>query len=158
MWSALKKAMFALAIGLSFIGFATVSIAEVHEVQMLNKHPDDKKKRNVFSPALIRIQPGDTVKFISADKGHNTESMKGMIPEGASEWKSKVSKDFEITYEKPGVYGYRCTPHAALGMVGLVVVEGEGWDDNLEAAQSVKQRGKAKKAFEELWAELEATN
>ncbi|MGD1869328.1 MAG: pseudoazurin [Neomegalonema sp.] len=130
MWSALKKAMFALAIGLSFIGFATVSIAEVHEVQMLNKHPDDKKKRNVFSPALIRIQPGDTVKFISADKGHNTESMKGMIPEGASEWKSKVSKDFEITYEKPGVYGYRCTPHAALGMVGLVDVEGEGWDDN----------------------------
>ncbi|MDA7949660.1 MAG: pseudoazurin [Hyphomicrobiaceae bacterium] len=129
--------------------------AETHEVLMLNKDPNDKKKRNVFIPAVIRIKPGDTVKFVSGDKGHNTESMKGMIPEGAKPWKSKVSKDFELTFDKPGVYGYRCTPHYTLGMVGIVIVEGEGWDANLEAAMGVKQRGKSKKILEGLWAEVD---
>ena len=36
-------------------------------------------------------------------------------------------------------------------MVGLIVVEGEGMMDNLEAAQKVRHRGQAKKRFEALW-------
>lgn len=132
-----------------------VALAETHEVLMLNKDPNDKKKRNVFIPAVIRIKPGDTVKFISGSKGHNTESMKGMIPEGTKPWKSKLSKDFELTFDKPGVYGYRCTPHYTLGMVGIVIVEGDGWDANLEAAKAVRQRGKSKKLLEALWTEVD---
>ena len=97
------------------------------------------------------------MRFVSVDKGHNTESIKGMIPDGAAKWKSKISKDFEVTFETPGVYGYRCTPHYTLGMVGVVVVEGDNWDANLEAAKSVRQRGKAKKVFDAIWAAMEAT-
>ena len=134
-----------------------MAVAETHEVKMLNKDPDDPKKRNVFVPAFLKIKPGDTVRFVSTNKGHNSESIEGMIPEGSETWKSKISRHFSITFEKPGVYGYKCTPHFLLGMVGLILVEGEGWDANLEAAKSIRQRGKAKKEFEALWAQLEAS-
>lgn len=147
-----------MAVAMMFTGQAALADGHVHEVKMYNKDPDNPKARNVFIPALVKIQPGDTVKFISADKGHNSESIKGMLPEGAETWKSKVGKDFEITFSEPGVYGYKCTPHYALGMVGLVVVEGDGWDANLAAAQEVKQRGKSRQAFEALWEELAAAD
>jgi len=129
---------------------------KVHEVMMYSKNPDNKKERNVFIPAVVKIKPGDTVKWISVEKGHNSMSMKKMLPEGVEKWKSKISKDFELTFDKVGIYGYKCQPHVGLGMVGLVVVEGEGWDANLEELKKVKQRGKAKKVFPKLWEEVEA--
>ena len=137
-----------------FLADAKHASAETFEVQMYNKNPDDKKQRMVFVPKLLRIQPGDTVKFIPTNKGHNSQSIKGMLPDGVDAWKSKLNKEFEITLDTPGVYGYKCAPHLGLGMVGVIVVEGDGWDSNLAAAQEVKQRGKAKKAFEEIWSEL----
>lgn len=42
------------------------------------------------------------------------------------------------------------------GMVGLIVVEGEGKFDNLEAARAVRQRGRAKSTFEAIWEQAEA--
>lgn len=148
--------LFAAIVATAFLMAVPATVqAETIEVQMLNKHPDNKKLRNVFLPAVVKAKPGDTIRFISVDKGHNSESLDGMMPEGAEPWKSKISKDFEVTVETPGVYGYRCTPHVTLGMVGLIVVEGEGWDANLEAAKAVKHRGKAKKVFEQLWAEVD---
>ena len=146
---------FALAVGIGFT-LPGPAQAETHEVLMYTKNPDNPKEKNVFVPKVLKIQPGDTVKFVSAQKSHNTESIKGMIPDGAEKWKSKVSKDFEITFDKPGIYGYKCTPHSSLGMVGLVVVEGDGWDADLAAMKKVKQRGKAKKVFTAIWEELEA--
>ena len=125
-----------------------------HEVLMLNKHPDDKKKRNVFVPAVLKINPGDTVKFVSVDEGHNSLSSKGMIPEGAEMWKSKLNKDFEVTLDVEGTYGYNCQPHQSLGMVGLILV-GDA-SVNFEDAKAVKQRGKAKKVMAELFEEAEA--
>lgn len=144
-----------LASGLAIAGIST-AFAEVIEVKMYTKNPDNKKERNVFVPAFFTAKPGDTIRWISADKGHNTASGKGMIPEGVEKWKSKFSKDFEITVEKPGVYGYVCTPHEALGMVGLFVVEGDGMLDNLEDVKKAKKKGKAKKVFAGLIEQAEA--
>lgn len=127
----------------------------VHEIDMLNKNPDNPKQRMVFSPRVLRVKPGDTVLFKSVDRGHNSESLDDMIPEGAEAWSTKIGKDEEVTFDVPGVYGYRCTPHYSTGMVGVIVVEGEGMLDNLEAAQDVRQRGKAKKIFSEIWEEAE---
>jgi hypothetical protein len=42
-----------------------------------------------------------------------------------------------------------------MGMVGLIVVEGPGKLDNLEAAKSVKHRGKAKKVWAKIWKKAE---
>ena len=57
------------------------------EVLMLNKDPDDSKKKMVFSPSLLKVSVGDTVSFLPENKGHNSEIMKGMLPEGAEGWK-----------------------------------------------------------------------
>ncbi|MEM7289129.1 MAG: pseudoazurin [Rhizobiaceae bacterium] len=132
--------------------------AKTVEVRMYTKDPDNKKNRNVFLPRIVKISPGDTVKFVASERGHNSESTKGMLPEGTEGWKGKISKDIEVTFDKPGIYGYHCTPHRTLGMVGAVIVEGDGMTDNLEAAKAAKQRGKAKKVWQEIWAEIEEKN
>ncbi|MBK17312.1 MAG: pseudoazurin [Rhodospirillaceae bacterium] len=153
-----KGICIALTVVVATISFAVFSVethAETHVVKMLNKDPDNKKKRNVFIPSVLKIKPGDTVHFVAVNKGHNTQSIKGMIPKGAKTWRSKFSKDFKITFDKPGVYGYRCAPHYVLGMVGLIVVEGENWKANMAAAKKVKQHGRAKKIFNALWRELD---
>lgn len=49
----------------------TSAFAETYEVQMLNKL---EKDRNVFNPSILHIKSGDTVKWISVDKGHNIAS------------------------------------------------------------------------------------
>ena len=138
--------------------FATLvtaaSQAATIEVKMYNKDPANKKSRMVFVPRVVKIQPGDTVKFISANAGHNSQSIKGMIPSGAKKWKSKIGKDFSLTLKTPGVYGYKCTPHYGIGMVGLIVVEGENWKANLDQAIKAKKVGKSKKVFKQIWAEL----
>ncbi len=152
----MKPMFLAVAAAAMFASTAITSpvYAATHEVQMLNKNPDNAKQRMVFSPAYLKIEPGDTVIFKAVDKGHNTVSVKGMIPEGATAWKSKMNKDFEITLEKPGVYGYKCLPHFGMGMVGVIQVG----DDisTLETAKSAKMPGKSKKVFGEIFEKIES--
>lgn len=133
-----------------------VSAATTHEIQMLNRHPDDSKRKNVFLPVIQTIEAGDTITWIPTEKGHNSQSAKGMLPDGVDAWKSRINKEFSLTLDKPGVYGYQCTPHVALGMVGLIIVRGDGMMDNVEAARAVKHRGRAKKSWEAIWAQVDA--
>ena len=125
----------------------------VHDVEMLNVDPDNPRARNVFLPRILVAQPGDSIRFVATDRGHNSASTDGMLPEGAERWNGRINEEIEITVPVPGFYGYQCTPHLALGMVGLIVVEGDGMMDNLEAAQEVRQRGRAQQAWDEIWAE-----
>ncbi|MEM6340528.1 MAG: pseudoazurin [Pseudomonadota bacterium] len=130
--------------------------ATSHTVQMLNVHPEEKRLRQIFLPRIQVIEAGDTVVFEPADRGHNSASIEDMIPEGQEGWDGAINKEVSATLEQPGFYGYKCTPHVSIGMVGLIVVRGEGMMDNLEAAQGVRQRGKAKAVWEEIWEEVAA--
>ena len=132
------------------------AFAAAHDVQMLNKHPEDAKQRMVFLPNIIVVQPGDTVNFLATDRGHNCEIVDGMMPEGAEGWKGKINEEISVTLDQPGFYGFQCTPHVSQGMVGLIVVEGDGKMDNYEDAKGVRQRGQAKKAWEAIWETVEA--
>ncbi|MEP6065240.1 MAG: pseudoazurin [Paracoccaceae bacterium] len=98
----------------------SVAFAETFEVQMMNKGSDGE--RMVFEPAFVQAAPGDTIKFIAADKGHNAEVSKGMLPEGAEAFKGKVNEEFEVTLDVEGVYGVICKPHFAMGMVMTIAV------------------------------------
>lgn len=137
----------------SVIGITSVSAA-THEVLMYNKNPENKKQRMVFVPAVLKIELGDTVKFISKSKGHNTQSDKKAIPEGAENWKSKIGKDLEVTYSVEGTYGYYCTPHRGMGMVGLILVG--DYKVNWEDVKASKQKAKAKKVYKELYKQVDA--
>lgn len=119
------------------------------EVKMLTR---GETGMMVFEPALVQIEPGDTVRFVPTDPGHNAESIKGMLPEGADPFKGGMGKEIVVTFEQEGIYGYQCLPHYGMGMVGLVVVGNN--EANLAAAQALKQRGKAAKRFESLFAGL----
>ena len=132
---------FAVA-GLSLTG----AYAAEFEVKMLNKASDGRAWE--FDPPFLKIAPGDTVTFVPADKGHNSETVQDMVPEGAEPWKGKINETVSVTYEQEGVYVYRCLPHAALGMVGVIQV-GES-TANLEAATAAKIPGKGKTRAAEL--------
>ncbi|RYE08957.1 MAG: pseudoazurin [Hyphomicrobiales bacterium] len=121
------------------------------QVHMLNK---GEAGSMVFEPALTRIAVGDTVTFVPTDKSHNAETIKDMIPEGAEPFKGKVNEEISITFTVPGVYGIKCAPHYAMGMVALVMV-GDAPASNLDAAKALKQTGKSKERFEAAFAELE---
>ncbi len=100
-----------------FLGGA--SWAEEIEVKMLNKGEEGKM---VFEPSFIKANKGDTIVFLPTDKGHMAASIKGMIPKGAKSFKSKINKKFKYTLNEEGLYGIRCTPHYANGMVALIQV------------------------------------
>ncbi|GAB5506422.1 MAG: pseudoazurin [Rhizobiaceae bacterium] len=133
------------------VALAGAANAEEFEVKMLNK---GEKGAMVFEPDFIRAAPGDTVRFIATDKGHNAESIKKMIPEGAEPFKGKFNEEIVITLEKEGVYGIKCAPHYAMGMVALIQV---GETTNLEMAEAVKHPGKAKTVFAELFGQAVAS-
>jgi pseudoazurin len=125
--------------------------AAEHEVQMLNKGPDGQ--RNWFEPAVVYAEPGDTIRFVPTDKGHNSTSV--VIPDGATEWKGKLSEEISVTLDGPGLYAYKCTPHFGLGMVGLIVVADPSV--NLEGVKSARYPGKARAVMAELLEEVEAS-
>lgn len=76
----------------------------------------------VFEPALVTVQPGDTVTFVPTEKSHNAESIAGMLPTGAEPFKGNINQRITVKFTKPGLYGYKCLPHTGMGMVGLVQV------------------------------------
>ena len=144
-------AMLALAIPAKLVSSLPTHAAEpvTHEVKMLNK---GEAGAMVFEPASLHIEPGDSVSFVPVDKGHNAETIKDMIPAGAEPFKTALSQPFTATFDIPGVYGIRCTPHFAMGMVLLVVVGDPS--ANLEAAKAISLPAKPKQRFDAAFAAL----
>ena len=127
--------------------FSSQVIAANHQLEMLNKLG---KERMVFSKKIISIELNDDLLWKSVDKGHNVQFI-GM-PDGAKKYKSKISKDASYKFEKPGIYLYQCTPHKAMGMIGIIVVGND--KSNLEAIKKVKVYGKSKKTLKNLLKKL----
>ena len=112
-------------------------LAESHEVQMLNTGADGVM---VFEPAVLSINPGDSVTFKATNPGHNSESMEGMMPEGAEGWQGGMGQDVTVTFDQDGVYVYQCTPHLMMAMVGVIKV---GSGSNLETIKAIATDKKA---------------
>lgn len=125
------------------LALALPAAAADFEVHMLNKGAEGAM---VFEPAFVKVAPGDTITFIPTDKGHNVETIKGMIPEGAEAFKSKINENFKVTFDKAGAYGVKCTPHVGMGMVGVVVV-GDA-PANLDAVKTGKLPKKARERMD----------
>ncbi len=78
---------------------------------------------NFFSPAHLIIEPGDTVRWTNASGGapHNVTSDTGAWtpPDTAS------SFTFEVTFDDPGSFNYRCTVHPGLQQGNITVESAE---------------------------------
>ncbi len=75
---------------------------------------------NSFTPqAITTVIVGDTVRFNWVSGSHTTTS--ASIPAGATAWDSPMNStttifDYKVTVA--GNYGYVCTPHVGMGMIG----------------------------------------
>jgi pseudoazurin len=139
----LSNVALAVAVGWS-LAMALPASAADHQIKMLNKGADGQTM--VFEPAFVKIAPGDTVTFVPTDKMHNSESINGMTPDGAQPWKGKVSEQTTVSFTAEGLYGYKCLPHYAMGMVGVIQV-GDS-TANLDAFKAVKNAPFAQKRID----------
>ena len=132
------------------MAIAGPAMAEEFEVHMLNKGEEGAM---VFEPAFVEAQPGDVIRFIPTDKGHNAETIKGAIPEGAETFKSAINEEFEYTVEETGLYGIKCTPHLGTGMVMLIQVGDD--TSNIDDVKGVKLPKKARERMDNEIAKVE---
>ena len=134
-------------ISLLLVMFSSNVFAADVTIEMLNKNKETKK-RMVYSQELVKIDAGQTIEWVPTDKGHNVEMLAG--PDGYElPKKTKLNQPVNMTFKVPGIYLYQCSPHAALGMIGLIVVGGD--TSNMDAIKSKKLTGsKSKKKRDKL--------
>lgn len=133
-----------IGIGCALLAAAPASAREVI-VQMKNKGADGYM---VFEPAYVRVNVGDTVRFVPTDKTHNAQSIPGMIPAGATAFTGKINQPVSFKVDKPGLYGIKCAPHLSMGMVALVQAGNK--PANAAAFSAAKLPGLAHKRMDAL--------
>tara|TARA_B100001059_G_scaffold229057_1_gene261069 strand:+ start:255 stop:680 length:426 start_codon:yes stop_codon:yes gene_type:complete len=132
-----------ILLAVTAIFFANTLSAATFEVEMLNRLG---KESMVYSQSVVNVQSGDTVKWLATTKGHNVQFLS--VPEGVGAFRSKLNVDTEYTFTVPGIYLYQCTPHKNMGMIAVVVVDGN--KDNLNAITSARVAGKSKKRLAKI--------
>ena len=101
--------------------FIALSVsAENFNIKMLNT--DSSGQIMVFDPPFLKANVGDTVTFIPADALHNSKSVSNLIPSSAAPWEGAMDEKITVELDVEGIYVYQCTPHLALGMVGVIQV------------------------------------
>ncbi|MDA9805844.1 plastocyanin/azurin family copper-binding protein [Alphaproteobacteria bacterium] len=123
--------------------FSSLAHAKTVEIEMLNKLG---KEKMLYSVKVAEVDVNDKIIWKSKTKGHNVEFV--VMPKGVKKFKSKINKDATYEFKVPGIYLYQCTPHKAMGMIGIVVVGND--KSNLDGVKKAKMRGKSKKVLKEL--------
>lgn len=146
----LKKLLPLLVAGAA-LTLAGQAMAGEHVVQMLNTGVGGAM---VFQPAVVHARPGDTIRYVPTNPGHNAELIAGMLPAGVAVQRGPMGREFVLRVTAPGVYGVKCAPHYSMGMVGLIQVGTGG--PNLEAARAVSARAPnfARRRFTQFFTQL----
>ena len=123
---------------------AGAAFAETYEVKMLNRGALGPM---VYEPEFVKLKPGDKLKFLASSSGHDAVSIEGMAPTGAQPFKGKINEEIEVAFTEAGIYGIKCLPHYAMGMVMLVQV-GDAPLSALAIPAAAPER--AQKRFQEI--------
>jgi pseudoazurin len=146
---AVALSLWAIASAVVLVSAVGPALADTTTIEMLNKREDGAKM--VYSQDIVEIAVGDSITWVPTSKGHNVQII--AAPEGFDiPKKSKNSKEVTIEFNTPGIYYYLCTPHKAMGMIGLVVVGGD--TSNKDDIAKAKALGKSKKKLKKLLGEL----
>jgi len=129
------------------LGGAAAEAGEI-TVKMLNR---GEAGAMVFEPEFIRAEVGDTVRFVPTDKGHNAETIKGFLPDGAEPFTGKINEEIVVELTEEGLYGIRCKPHFGLGMVALIQA---GAPVNLDEVRDVTGPKRVKAKFADWFGRL----
>ncbi|SLN30008.1 Pseudoazurin precursor [Roseivivax jejudonensis] len=136
----------------ALLAFAAPAAAEVIEVEMLNRTEDGRNM--AFSQELIMADVGDVIRFVPTDRGHNAQTVEGAIPDGQEGIKGRINEAVEYEVTEPGVSAIICLPHVTLGMVAVVVADGDL--SNADAVRDAQIRGRSGQKVDELLSQAEA--
>ncbi len=137
------QVLVAVAITAAAVAVPRFAFAAEHVIEMRNK--DDAGNLMGFEPGFVKVEVGDTVKFVPTDKGHNAQSVPNIWPADVPEVKGEFSREVVFKADKEGLYVFKCLPHYGMGMVALVQV---GKPVNLDAVKNFVATGKAKQRLE----------
>ena len=73
--------------------------AQTHEVKMLTR---SATAGMVYEPDYLQIAPGDTVKFVATQSGHNAATLPELLPDGAQAFKGKSMRKLNRPLPFPG--------------------------------------------------------
>ena len=125
------------------VKYALIAMASVLMLGFNNAFAEDvtiSAQAVKFAPLVVFIQPGDRVSWTNMS-GHDSQSLEGVIPDGAEHWHLGMGENGSVTLNVEGVYLYKCTPHWGFGMGGAIIV---GEPTNIEQVKANAQ-GAAKR-------------
>ncbi|ALO35017.1 hypothetical protein CMT41_10055 [Colwellia sp. MT41] len=96
----------------------TLLVAKEHQVKLLTANASGQTM--IMEPDFLKISPGDSVRFIPSDASHNAQSL--LSPKGGITFNTPMGKVAVVEFKQEGVFLYKCLPHFALGMVGVIQV------------------------------------
>jgi halocyanin-like protein len=74
------------------------------------------------APAAVRVHPGTTVRWRWTGQG-GLHDVAFINADASASLRSEQGETVTQTFAEPGEYRYKCTPHAAVGMKDVVIVE-----------------------------------
>ena len=105
----------ASALAFAATGFVSPALGAIHDVV---------QEGQSFEPALVVIQPGDTVRWTWTIGIHTVTSGSNCDADGLFDAPLDTGhRTFSFTFPSAGTYDYFCAPHCAMGMTGTVEVE-----------------------------------
>ena len=131
----MKRLIITLVLLLTLI--PSLLVAKEHQVKMLTG--DASGQAMIMEPAFLKIALGDTVRFIPSDASHNAQSL--VSPKGASAFSTPMGKTAVVEFKQEGAYLYKCLPHFALGMLGVIQVGKAVNIDDVKAQWQTLQTG-----------------
>jgi pseudoazurin len=128
------------------IAFAPAPAAPAPAGRIITVHMKDMGADGamVFEPGFVKANVGDTIRFEPQNAMHNAETIASILPTGVTPSAGAMGKQFDLKLTVAGLYGIKCKPHFAMGMVALIQA-GKGPSPNLAAAKAVSLPPFAKK-------------
>ena len=119
------KIIFILILAAALYIIPRISLGEIVQIEFTENES--------YSIEVARIKVGDSIEWLPTDEGHNVQFLAGPLVNSLPP-KSKIDERHIVVFSEPGVYLYGCTPHANMGMLGLVVV-----GNDLHNVESIKE-------------------
>jgi plastocyanin len=77
-----------------------------------------------FTPATLTITAGDEVVWTNTQGFHNVNGNNSVFASNPESFGNSLGSgwSYKFTFNTAGTYNYQCDPHAAMGMVGTIIV------------------------------------
>ncbi|WP_204115568.1 plastocyanin/azurin family copper-binding protein [Shimia biformata] len=136
------------------LGLLPAAQAEVHDIdQLIDLNAMTPEEVYRFDPSYLWIEEGDSVRFLNSTGNHTVTALEGMWPEGAELVNIEHAPEAVISFDRPGIYGFRCKVHGRHGMYALVVVGMP--EPNIDQIDFSKVSTPGRALLEQLLAEMQ---